>query len=78
MKIVIYSKNECVYCDNARKLLSDKNKEFKEFKLHKDFSRELIREVFPTARTFPIIVIDEKYIGGYTNLEEIAKGWNHD
>lgn len=75
MRIVIYSKSECSYCDNTKTLLSNHSKEYTEFKLHKDFSRDLIREIFPTARTFPIIVLDGKYVGGYTQLVEIAKEW---
>ena len=76
MKVVMYSKTECPYCDKARLLLTSHQKDYTEFKLHKDFSRELILEVFPTARTFPIIVLDGNYIGGYTELNEIAsKEW---
>ena len=34
-----------------------------------DFSREQVMEKFPTARTFPIVVVDGFYIGGYNQLE---------
>ena len=75
MKVIIYSKDECPYCVNAVELLKRFGKEFIEYKLDKDFSRPLIKEVFPTAKTFPIITLDGKYIGGYNQLSEIAKGW---
>jgi glutaredoxin len=75
MKIIIYSKNDCPYCDNARELLKRLGKEFIEYKLDKDFSRPLLKEIFPDAKTFPVITLDKNYIGGYTELSEIAKGW---
>lgn len=75
MKVIIYSKDNCPYCDNARDLLKRYAKEYIEYKLDKDFSRSLIKEVFPTAQTFPIITLDGKYIGGYNVLSEIAKEW---
>lgn len=75
MKIIIYSKEDCLFCDHARDLLKRHGKEFIEYKLGKDFSRDLIMEVFPTAKTFPIITLDKNYIGGYNELSEIAKGW---
>jgi glutaredoxin len=30
-------------------------------------------ETFPTARTFPQIIVDGNKIGGYTELEELLK-----
>jgi glutaredoxin len=75
MRIIIYSKDQCPYCDNARDLLKRFGKEYIEYKLDKDFSRAMIKEVFPTAKTFPIITLDKTYIGGYNDLCEIAKEW---
>jgi len=75
MKIIIYSKDECLFCEHARNLLKRYGKEFIEYKLGKDFSRDLIMEVFPTAKTFPIITLDKSYVGGYNELSEIAKEW---
>lgn len=73
MSIVIYSKDECSFCDRARSLLRSLGKEYIEYKLEKDFTRETIKAVFPQAKTFPVITIDNSYIGGYTELAEIAK-----
>ena len=75
MRIIVYSKDECSFCDRAREFLKSKGKEFIEYKLDKDFSRPVLKEVFPTAKTFPVITLDGKYIGGYTELSEIAKEW---
>ena len=73
MRIVIYSKDNCSFCDRARELLKSQGKEYIEYKLDKDFTRETIKAVFPTAKTFPVIVINNDYIGGYTELAEKLK-----
>lgn len=73
MKIVIYSKDECSFCDKARELLKSLGKDFLEYKLEKDFTRETIKTVFPDARTFPVVTIDNEFIGGYTELAERFK-----
>jgi glutaredoxin len=54
----------------ARIALWDKQIPYSEQKLGKHFSREQILEKFPEAKTFPIIVLDGMYIGGYTQLRE--------
>lgn len=74
MKIIIYSKDECVFCERARELLKSLGKEFIEYKLGKDFSRPVLKEVFPNAKTFPVIVINNIYIGGFSELDELMKG----
>ena len=71
--IVIYSKDQCVFCDKARTILKLKAKEFVEYKLGKDFDRDTILEMFPAARTFPIITLDKKFIGGYNDLEKMLE-----
>lgn len=69
--IVIYSKDQCVFCDKAKTLLKIKAKEFVEYKLGKDFDRDTLLEMFPDARTFPVITIDKEFIGGYNELEKM-------
>jgi glutaredoxin len=48
--------------------------EYIEYKLDEDFTRDQIREMFPDHKSYPFIVIDEKFIGGYTELTEHMKG----
>jgi glutaredoxin len=36
-----------------------------------DFSAADVRTLFPGARTFPQILVDDKHIGGYTDLEKL-------
>jgi glutaredoxin len=71
--IVMYSRNECSYCDQARALLKTQNAEFVEWKLDQHFSRTALKSAFPTADTFPVIVVNGKFIGGYTQLHDMYK-----
>ena len=68
MSIIVYSKQDCVFCSKAIELLRKKQIEFMELKLNHDFDRDELLIRFPDARTFPIITIDNEFIGGYTDL----------
>ena len=75
-RIVIYSKDNCVYCDKAVKLAQQFQFDSLDVivkKLDVDFTMEKLMELFPTARTFPQIVVDDENIGGYTELESLFK-----
>ena len=66
--IEIWSKPQCPFCDKAENLCIQKNFEFKKFMLDEDYSREEFMIKFPTARTFPQILIDGRLVGGYTEF----------
>lgn len=68
---VVYSKDQCIFCDKAVTLLKLKSKEFVQYKLGKDFDRDTILEMFPDARSFPIITVNKEFIGGYNELEKL-------
>lgn len=76
--VEIYSKPDCPYCSRAKQVLRTNDISFTEQVLGTDFTREIILEKFPTAKTFPIIVIDGYYIGGYTQLVEELNKQNED
>jgi glutaredoxin len=42
-------------------------------KLDEDFTREHLLEMFPDARTFPVILLDGMYIGGYDQLQTLLE-----
>ena len=71
MQVIMYSKDNCVYCDKARNLLKTRAIESIEYKLGKDFDRDTILEQFPQARSFPIITVDKQFIGGYNELYDL-------
>lgn len=70
MAIEIYSKNNCSFCDQAKQLLRMHGKDYVEYKLDEDFTREILLSKFPEAKTFPVIVVDGFNIGGYHQLEQ--------
>ena len=67
--IVVYSRKDCVYCDKAKKYLDDLNQAFQEIDItywSKD-QREKLKAQF-NVKTVPIILLDGKMIGGYSEL----------
>lgn len=68
MNVEIYTKPNCGYCTQAKKFLEEKGLLYSEYIFEKDFTREFIVENFPTAKTYPIILIDGTNIGGYDSL----------
>ena len=68
--VEIYSKENCPYCTRAKKLLTTMNIPFVEYKLDRDFTREILLERYPHAKTYPVVVVEGFHIGGYTQLVE--------
>lgn len=71
MDVVVYTKNDCIFCTKAKMLLSSRGIPYRELKLNEDFTRENILELFPSAKTFPVVVVDGFNIGGYSQLDEM-------
>ncbi len=70
MKAIIWSKYHCSFCDQAKKLLNAKGIEFEERKIGDGYTKEELLEAVPNARTVPQIFLDNKLIGGFTELKE--------
>jgi len=70
MKAIIWSKNQCPYCDQAKALLKMKGIEFEERNINKDYTKEQLLEAVPTARTVPQVFLDQQLIGGFTELKK--------
>jgi glutaredoxin len=70
MKAVVWSKDHCPFCDQAKSLLKLKGIEFEEKKIGHGYTREQLLEAVPNARTVPQIFLDEQLIGGFTELKE--------
>ena len=73
MKIVIYSKNNCIFCSKAKTLVKNLGLEFEEKSLEKDFGSDpikLIEDIGKNVRTMPQIKIDGELVGGYNQLVE--------
>ena len=70
MRAVVWSKNACPFCVQAKALLKLKNIEFEERNINEDWTREQLLEAVPTARTLPQIFLDDEHIGGFTELKK--------
>ena len=67
-KAIVWSKNSCPFCVQAKNLLKLKGIEFEERNINEEWTRQQLLEAVPTARTLPQIFLDDKLIGGFTEL----------
>ena len=74
MQAVVWSKDACTFCDQAKRLLKLKGIEFEEKKIGHGFTREDLLEAVPTARTVPQIFLNNELIGGFTELRRHLQG----
>ena len=76
-KITIYTSQTCPYCIEAKKLLKMLNLEFEEINSDDNFD-EMCEELSkkynnPGISTVPQIIINDHYVGGYDDLENLYK-----
>jgi len=70
MNAVIWSKDQCMFCEMAKDLLADYNIEYEERNISKgEWTREQLQEAAPGSKTVPQIFLDGKYVGGFTELK---------
>jgi len=76
---IVWSKDNCTFCDQAKALLEQRNIAYEERKIGHGYSREELLEAVPAARTVPQIFENNNHIGGFTELrkyiEETAGGY---
>ena len=70
MKAIVWSKDQCPFCDQAKALLKSRNIEFEERNVSHDWTREQLLEAVPNARSVPQIFLDEQLVGGFTELRQ--------
>ena len=71
----IYSKPSCSFCLQAKQLLEMEELPFEYKNLGTHYSLQEFMELFPNAKSFPMIVKDGECIGGFNNLvESLNKG----
>ncbi len=69
--IIVYSKNNCVYCGKAKTLISNLGLDYTEKKLEEfDSPQAMIKDIGKNVRSMPQIKIDGELIGGYNQLIE--------
>ena len=74
MKAIVWSKDACPYCVQAKNLLQLKGIEFEERNITQGtWTREQLLESVPNARTLPQIFVDDVLVGGFTELRKLLK-----
>lgn len=68
MKAVVWSKDNCPYCSQAKDLLESKGIEFEERKIGSGWTTDDLFKEVPTARSVPQIFLNEEYVGGFKDL----------
>ena len=68
MKFLIFTKYRCSYCDRAKGLIEQKGYEYESINIEDDNNIDILLEKNKYARTMPQIFINDKLIGGYSDL----------
>lgn len=72
-KIVMYSKDPCPYCVAAKRFMQNRGIDFEEIDLTgQNEQMDQIKEK-TGWQTFPIILINDKLIGGFTDLKALEQ-----
>lgn len=77
MRAIVWSKYNCPYCEQAKALLKNKGISFEERKIGDGYTKEDLLESVPDARTVPQIFLDDKLIGGFTELKKLFDTWEN-
>jgi glutaredoxin len=67
--IELYTTENCNYCTKAKNVLNSLKVEYKSYTVGKEVSRDFIMGKFPNAKSYPVVVVNGEYIGGYNELE---------
>lgn len=70
MKAIVWSREQCTYCEQAKQLLAQRGITYEERKIGAGFTREQLLEAVPSARTLPQVFLDDELIGGFKELRE--------
>lgn len=69
---IIYTKENCVYCNLAKGLLNKKNIKYKCID-HSELDRKSLENKYPDKITLPQIYINNNHIGGFNELNKYLK-----
>lgn len=70
-KVLIYTKDNCPYCVNAKRLLSSKGVTFEEINIEGKLDEFEKLKARTGMRTVPQIFINDQLVGGYTDLAKL-------
>ncbi|HRE88538.1 MAG TPA: glutaredoxin domain-containing protein [Myxococcota bacterium] len=72
-KVIVYTAALCAYCSAAKRLLQKLGVSYREVDLTRDHDlRERLSRENGDYRTVPMIFVEGRFIGGYTDLSALA------
>ena len=81
MSTIVWSKNQCIYCEWAKNLLRENEIEFEERNINDEYTKEEMLSYLEEYHdintqekiTMPQIIVANHYIGGFTELKTHLK-----
>ena len=75
MEAKVYSTPRCSWCDRVARMLEDygANVEKIDVSGNKELLKEMVQAAGELVTSVPQVVVDGKYIGGYTEVERFLK-----
>ena len=75
LQVILYSKELCIYCIQAKKLLDSMsiNYEIVDLTNNKDLAIKLVEKT--GQNTVPFVYVNNKFIGGYTDLKRMLSNY---
>ena len=70
MKIVIYTQDNCIHCNSAKREFETRGWKYTSHNIKHTDNYDNLKELLPEVKTVPQIWIDGRYVGGYDELLE--------
>ena len=74
MKATVYTGPSCSWCDREKALLKDNDYEIEEIQVNGAILEGLQTKFNKVIRTVPQVIIDDIFIGGYHEVENLLRG----
>ena len=74
MKATVYTGLACSWCERVKALLKDNDYEIEEIQVNGAILEDLQTKFNKVIRTVPQVIIDDIFIGGYHEVEDLMKG----
>ena len=74
MKATVYTGLACTWCDRVKALLKDNDYTIEEIQVNGAILEDLQTKFNKVIRTVPQVIIDDIFIGGYHEVEDLMKG----
>lgn len=73
LRIVVYGENWCPFCKKVKTMAKKMTNDFQFISGKSGSELKRILKLKSIPRTIPLVVVNNKYIGGYSNLQTFKK-----